>query len=88
MRDVVGKVHVEVIDERRPEMAGRRQRRAQLGSARPEMREKRVQVRVFINVQPPGPEYPDIIPECPGRSGLFGHISGLSGPNQFQGDKI
>ena len=53
-----------------------------------EMREKRVQGRVFIDTQPPGPEYPDIIPECPGRSGLSGHISGLSGPNQFQGDKI
>ena len=59
------------------------------------MREKRVQGRVFIDAQPHGPEYPDIIPECPdiipecpGRSGLSGHISGLSGPNQFQGDKI
>ena len=52
------------------------------------MREKRVHGRVFIDAQPPGPEYPDIIPECPGRSGLSRHISGLSRPNQFQGDKI
>ena len=52
------------------------------------MREKRVQGPVFIDAQPPGPEYPGVIPECPDRSGLSGHISGLSGLNQFQGDKI
>ena len=52
------------------------------------MREKRVHCRVFIDAQPLGPEYPDVIPECPGRSGLSGHIFGLSGPNQFLGDKI
>ena len=43
-----------------------------------EMREKRVQDRVFIDVQPPGPEYPDIFPDYPSPTSSKAKKSRLS----------